>query len=212
MRLLDEDSDNDFDGYVDEDDMHDEGDDEESEEPPQQPPEEPSPSTEANPTVLSEYQQRVGCTVDMTNKTPVDFFHLFITDQMLEEIVRQTNIYAQQFLGSASVPPKSRANLWNSRTHDLEELKKFLSLVIVMGMIHFPAMEDYWVRAWPFANTNFSSVLKRDRFSLLLRFLHLNDSAHYIPKGQPGHDPLYKIRPFMDSLLVNFSLSMCQVS
>ena len=59
----DENSDNDFDGYVDE------GDDEESEEPPQQPPEEPSPSTEANPTVLSEYQQRVGCTVDMTNKT-----------------------------------------------------------------------------------------------------------------------------------------------
>ena len=49
-----------------------------------------------------------------------------------------------------------------------------------------------------------SSILKRDRFSLILRFLHLNDSTKYIPKGQPGHDPLYKLRPFMDPLLNNF--------
>ena len=46
--------------------------------------------------------------------------------------------------------------------------------------------------------------MKRDRFSLILQFLHLNDSANYIAKGQPGHDPLYKLRPFMDPLLDNF--------
>ena len=50
----------------------------------------------------------------------------------------------------------------------------------------------------------FSSILKWDRFSLLLRFLHLNDSSKYIPKGQAGHDPLYKLRPFIDPLLNNF--------
>jgi hypothetical protein len=50
-------------------------------------------------------------------------------------------------------------------------------------------------------------VLKRDRFSLILKFLHLNDNSSYIPKGQPGHDPLYKLRPLLDPLIANFQAS-----
>ncbi len=83
-------------------------------------------------------------------------------------------------------------------------MKKFLCLVIVMESIHYPAIEDYWSTSWPFASSTFSSIMKRDRFSLVLKFLHLNDNSHYIPKGQPGHDPLYKIRPFLDKILENF--------
>ena len=37
-----------------------------------------------------------------------------------------------------------------------------------------------------------------------MKFLHLSDNSQYIPKGQPGHDPLYKIRPLLTSLLANF--------
>ena len=43
-----------------------------------------------------------------------------------------------------------------------------------------------------------------DQFSLLLRFFHLNDNTKYIPKGQPGYDPLYKLRPLVDPLIANF--------
>ena len=57
--------------------------------------------------------------------------------------------------------------------------------------------------------------MKRDRFCLLLRFLHLNDIRKYIPKGQVGHDPQYKIRPFLEPLLRNLKLSYtpgCEIS
>ena len=37
-----------------------------------------------------------------------------------------------------------------------------------------------------------------------MKFLHLNDSAKYIPKWQPSYDSLYKLQPFVDSLLTNF--------
>ena len=47
-------------------------------------------------------------------------------------------------------------------------------------------------------------IMKRDRFSLLLRFLHLNDSSQYKKKGEPGHDPLFKLRPFIEPLFTNF--------
>ena len=46
--------------------------------------------------------------------------------------------------------------------------------------------------------------MKRDRFSLHMRFLHLNDNSNYRRKGEPGHDPLYKLRPFLTPLVANF--------
>ena len=51
---------------------------------------------------------------------------------------------------------------------------------------------------------NNTQVMKRDRFSLLMRFLHLNDNSRYIKRGQPGHDALYKLRPFITPLIQNF--------
>ena len=52
-----------------------------------------------------------------------------------------------------------------------------------------------------------SQVMKRDRFSLILRFLHLNDSSLYKKKGEVGHDPLFKLRPFLKPLLAKFQSS-----
>ena len=46
--------------------------------------------------------------------------------------------------------------------------------------------------------------MKRDRFSLVMKFLHLADNEHYIPRGQPGHGKLYKLRPFLEPLIANF--------
>ena len=47
-------------------------------------------------------------------------------------------------------------------------------------------------------------IMKRDHFSLVLRFLHLNDNSSYRKKGEPGHDPLYKLRPFTEALFQQF--------
>ena len=153
---------------------------------------------------LPEYTQHLGCTCDMTNKAPIDFFQLFFTDRILESIVEQTNLFAQQYMEGHELSRRSRVQQWVRSVHDLAELKRFLALIIIMGLISFPSIEDCWVTSWPFATFTFSSIMSRDRFSLLLRFLHLNDSTKYIPKGQPGYDPLYKLRPLVDPLIANF--------
>ncbi len=130
-----------------------------------------------------------------------------ILDSIFEEIVRQTNLYAEQFFENNNIRPRSRAQMWDSLQHNLPELKKFFSLILVMESIQYPAIGDYWSTSWPFASSTFSSIMKRDRFSLLLKFLHLTDNNHFIHKGQPGHDPLHKIRPFLDKILDNFRSS-----
>ena len=49
--------------------------------------------------------------------------------------------------------------------------------------------------------------MKRDRFSLIMKLLHLADNEQYTPKGQPGHDPIFKLRPFLEPLIANFQQS-----
>ncbi len=133
-----------------------------------------------------------------TNKSPVDFLRLLITDEILLMIVEQTNVFAEQYTQSHELSRRSRIRQWSRSPHDLEELNRFLAIIHVMGIVDHPCVEDAWVTSWPFANPTFSSIMSRDRFSLILRFLHLNDSSKYVPKGQPGHDPLYKLHPLLD--------------
>ena len=144
---------------------------------------------------LPECTQHLGCTSNMTNKAPIDFFQLFFTDIILKSIVDQTNLFAQQYMEGHELSHRSRVQQWVCSVHDLAELKRFLALIIIMGLISFPSIKDCWVTSWPFATFTFSSIMSRDRFSFLLRFLYLNDSTKYIPKGEPGYDPLYKLRP-----------------
>ena len=39
------------------------------------------------------------CSLDMSNKTPIDYFQLLMTDSILDHIVIQTNLYADQHFG-----------------------------------------------------------------------------------------------------------------
>ena len=39
----------------------------------------------------------------------------------------------------------------------------------------------------------FPTVMPRDRFLLLLTFLHYSDNSNYIARGIDGYDPLYKL-------------------
>jgi hypothetical protein len=136
--------------------------------------------------------------------TPLEIYKMLLTDDILDQIVKQTILYADQYITSHPVLPHSRVHGWSRETFTREELQKFISLITVMGLVNLPTLEDHWVTTWPYSSQTCSKVLKRDRFTLILKFLHLNNNAHYIPKGQSGHDPLYKLRPLLDPLIGNF--------
>ena len=144
-------SDDDFDGYIDPDEIPADGlddavgnDDEESD------------SGDLPP--IPDFQQPTGPTVDMTDKSPLDFFKLMVTDEMLDHIVEQTNIYAQQYIDSTTLPPHSRVHGWSKEVHNRAELKKFLAMTITMGLVNYPHIEDYWATYWPYATPTFSKV------------------------------------------------------
>ena len=51
------------------------------------------------------------CSLDMSNKTPIDYFQLLMTDSILDHIVSQTNLYADQhFEANPDLPRKSKTS------------------------------------------------------------------------------------------------------
>ena len=91
---------------------------------------------------IPEYRRQKGCTTDMSNKSPLDFFKLLITDAMLQQVVDQTILFAQQHIEGQELPPRSRVHQWNSAPHTISELRKFLALLIAMGIVSYPKVED----------------------------------------------------------------------
>ena len=47
---------------------------------------------------IPDFQQPTGPSGNVTDKSPLVFSTLMVTDEMLDHIVEQTNIYAQQYL------------------------------------------------------------------------------------------------------------------
>ncbi|KAJ1199681.1 hypothetical protein NDU88_003514 [Pleurodeles waltl] len=149
-----------------------------------------------------------GCSVNTENFLPVHFFHLFMDDVFLEEIVEQTNVYAEQYLldNAARLKPQSRAPQWVPTY--LEEMKRFLGLSFLMGLIRKPSLASYWsTRSTSplMATAIFPATMTRNRYLILLRMLHFVDNALALPRDHPDCDRLFKIRPVLDHFVDRFS-------
>ncbi|KAJ1110029.1 hypothetical protein NDU88_007384 [Pleurodeles waltl] len=146
-----------------------------------------------------------GCRVNTENFLPLHFFHLFMADVFLEEIVKQTNLYAAQYLrdNAARLKPQSRATQWVPTY--LKEMKTFLGLTFLMGLIRKPSLASYWFTSPLMATAIFPATMTRNPYLLLLRMLHFVDNALALPRDHPDCDRLFKIRPVLDHFVDRFS-------
>jgi hypothetical protein len=109
----------------------------------------PSPNFAAN----------VGLNVDTVNSDDVmSFVNLFITDEFFEFICDQTNLYAEQIISAAPRPftKYSLVQTWKPVT--VPELKQFLGLVFVTGIIEKPDLKMYWTVDSVFETPIFSKL------------------------------------------------------
>ena len=86
----------------------------------------------------------------------------------------------------------------------MSEMKKFFVLVIAMGLLTQMDVSEYWAVNPVTATLFFHSVMSRDRFLLLLTFIHLNDNKEYILRGTAGHNPFFKLGPLYHRILAQF--------
>jgi len=66
--------------------------------------------------------------------------------------------------------------------------------------ICIPRVKDYWSTSNVLSTPWFRSIMSRDRFLEILRYIHFVDSSQQKKKGEGGFNPLFKIRPLVDHL------------
>lgn len=122
---------------------------------------------------------------------PIDYFKLFLTDEIIQLMVIETNRNAQQVFSSQRISRGSRFSSWEPITKD--DMGKFMGLLLWMGLVKMPSLADYWSKAERYQNNVASKTMSRNKFELILRFWHFenNDSADKT-------DRLYKIRRLLN--------------
>ena len=119
---------------------------------------------------------------------PVAYFAHFFDHNLIDLIVQQTNIYAEQ----------NRSRGWTPV--DTAEIKAFLGIIILMGLHPLPTIDLYWSSDPFFRVAEIASVMTCKRFKKVLENIHLNDNSKMLPRGAPGYDKLYKVRPLLEML------------
>lgn len=140
--------------------------------------------------------------LDTSTFTVFNAYSLFVTEDLLETMVIETNRNAQQVIAKLGKPKsKSRLSLWKPVT--LSEMRKFLGIVLYMGLVRYPNIEAYWSTHPIYKNNLIPKIMPRNRFQSLLRFWHFSNNQDLTAENSR----LYKIEP----LVTHFNLRYKQV-
>ncbi|XP_010182089.1 PREDICTED: piggyBac transposable element-derived protein 5-like, partial [Mesitornis unicolor] len=121
----------------------------------------------------------------------MDFFQLFVPDNVLKNMVVQTNMYAKKYqerFGSDEA--------WIDVT--LSEMKAFLGYMISTSIHHCESVLSIWSSGF-YSNKSIALIMTQSRFEKILKYFHIVAFR----SSQTTHG-LYKIQPFLDSLQNGF--------
>ncbi|XP_040072197.1 piggyBac transposable element-derived protein 4-like [Ixodes scapularis] len=115
-------------------------------------------------------------------QSELQFFQLFFTDQLIGEIVHETNRYACEKISSAE--PLAKHSIWKSwEDVAVDEFKAFLAVLMNMVLNPKPDIKEYFskeILEMPF----FRLVFTRTRFLQIFWMLHVSPPPQG-PSGQP---------------------------
>ena len=149
------------------------------------------------PPVFLDHEQ---LNIRMESTTPLDFFELYFTEDVVRLLVIETNRYAANFFAeNLEASEKSYTDSWQDV--DEVEMRTFIGLIFVMGIIYKLSIPMYWFTDELYHIPIFQKAMSHNRFQLILKFFHCNDN------NNPQHDAndenrnrLYKVRPLIELL------------
>uniref|UniRef100_A0A1B6BYD3 PiggyBac transposable element-derived protein domain-containing protein n=1 Tax=Clastoptera arizonana TaxID=38151 RepID=A0A1B6BYD3_9HEMI len=124
---------------------------------------------------------------------PIDYFNLLFKDNFYDLITQETNKFSKEIFIRPHLP-RSRITEW--RDLSTEELKKFIGLVLYMGIVKLNRVTEYWNTNEKFNLKFVSSRMSRDRFLGIRQAFHLVSNSDE-PTSQ---NPLKKILPLLEYL------------
>ncbi|MGH0141837.1 UNVERIFIED_CONTAM: hypothetical protein FKN15_029653 [Acipenser sinensis] len=109
------------------------------------------------------------------------YFVRFFDDDLFQLIAEQTNLYSCQLIGA-------------SINTTVDELKSFVGMKLIMGVVRMPSMDDYWAEGTRYPKI--ADVMPIKRFKCLSRFIHFQDNE----TSDPAQDRLCKVTPVLEHI------------
>ena len=125
----------------------------------------------------------------------LDFFHLFLTPEMISSIVTNTNAYALQKVIDRDAgycrAYVDKDGFWSETS--CEELERLIALLIYFGMVKVDSkIENYWSTKSIYHGLWARKIMSRDRYKSLMAFLHVSD-----PESETPGQKLRKVEAFL---------------
>ena len=144
--------------------------------------------TTDNPaTTYPHFSHEFGPTVSLPyDAAPTDLFAQVYPPQLIDLIVEQTNLHAEQ-RGVAG---------WVDTTAG----EAFLGFVMATSVHRVPRLNNIWSSDWIVGVPALARIFPRSRFWQLWANLHLADNTQAPDHTEPSFDRLYKLRPMLNIL------------
>lgn len=113
----------------------------------------------------------------------IDFMEQFFSPELYQRIVTETNRRGNdddKFVDT-----------------NVEEIKRFIGIHILMGIMDLPSYKLYWSTEW-LLRTSVPNIMTRHRFEKLMQYFHVVNEENKNP-----NDKLWKVRPVYDKVLKN---------
>lgn len=122
------------------------------------------------------------------------YFLLFFNNELVTEIVEQTNKYFTHIYNITETP-NPMLHSWHDAT--VNEMYTFIGLLLLMPHVKKNSINDYW-REQPLIHTPiFPKCMERDRFKMLLRFLYFGDENDCPASVADDKLPVWKTKPIL---------------
>lgn len=119
--------------------------------------------------------------------TPLNYFNYFFSEDIINTIVDETNLY------STEQNPDRPQSI--SATH----IKKYVGICILSSVVQVPDIRRYWSPI--VGNETIQNTMTVNEFEKIRRNLHFNKNNQMLPRDNPEHDRLHKIRPLINHLI-----------
>uniref|UniRef100_A0A1A9WYH0 PiggyBac transposable element-derived protein domain-containing protein n=1 Tax=Glossina brevipalpis TaxID=37001 RepID=A0A1A9WYH0_9MUSC len=129
---------------------------------------------EADPPDFKFHGEPKGVNLPSKLRTPGELVDLFLSEEFVNMIVQETNNYALRVIKKKGMLGYSSRFLdWKETNY--EEMRKFWALLLHMGIINLTSVQHYWNTSHLYKLPFWKNNMTRNRFQILLRFLHFSD-------------------------------------
>lgn len=130
--------------------------------------------------------------------SPLSVFLLYFAE-IITLLVFETNRYYQDYIDGFDEGPSPEPDVTEA------EMFVFLALTIQMGHGVRDKLTDYWSTLDQLYTPFYGTMMKRDRYLHILRYLHFTDNKNEPDRTDEAFDRLWKIRDLFEILNATFS-------